>query len=77
MSNPTTYSLARVPSGIEALDIILDQPGIHALEQRQILPERDGNAGCFQFEEERNEHRVLEFSRLPELEFMLAKCYLG
>ena len=41
---------------VKTLDVELHQARIHALEQRQIFAQRDGNAGSLQFEEERDEH---------------------
>ena len=41
---------------VKALDVELHQPGIHALEQRQVLAQRDRNARGLQFEEEGDEH---------------------
>ena len=41
---------------VKALDVELHQPGIHALEQRQVLAQRDRHARGLQLEEEGDEH---------------------
>ncbi len=41
---------------VEPLDVVLDQPRIHAFEQRKIFPQRDGDLRSLEFEEEGQEH---------------------
>ncbi len=41
---------------VESLDIIGHEPCIHALEQRQIFPQGNGNFRRFEFKEEGDEH---------------------
>jgi hypothetical protein len=43
---------------VEALDVVLAEPGFHAFEQLKVFAQRDRHARRLQLEEERDEHRV-------------------
>ena len=55
---PLVLHQRRAGQIVEPLHVVVDEMGLHAFQQRQILAQRHRDAGGFEFEEEGNEHGV-------------------